>query len=383
MSLYAKLHKAPREARWIREPTTSRPARLPARRALCTCAATLCASLLASPVLGAQGLTIRGFTDVSLLGNRRLGSPASTEAASSSAFRLGQFDLYLTSNISDRLSILAETVFEYDDDAGEFVVDVERVLLGYALTNRIRVVAGKHHLPIGYWNNAYHHGEALQPTIGRPLLFRFEDNGGVLPIHSTGVLLSARDLTSRHIGFDALVSNSAGGSPDSDLASSKAVTLAVHSQVTSALQVGVSAHHDHLSAGTPSRRGGTLQDDLRQQIVGGYAAFFGSRLEAVAEVQRMRERALSGAKRRSDDRWSEGVVVYAGIRQGDLIPYFRYDELRTPATDTYLPPGRIRVAGVGARYEYSALGVLKLEIRRRQAPGRRDVEFALQAAVGF
>src|SRR5207253_1865158 len=103
---------------------------------------------------------------------------------------------------------------------------------------------------IGYWNNAYHHGEALQPTIGRPGLFEFEDGGGMLPIHATGLEVSGRDLTRAHVGYDVLVANNTGGTPVSDTHDGKSVTLNAHSQVTSALRVGASVYRDQLTPGT-------------------------------------------------------------------------------------------------------------------------------------
>jgi hypothetical protein len=52
---------------------------------------------------------------------------------------------------------------------------------GHPATN---VVVGRFHSAIGYSNTAYHHGTWLQTTTGRPLLFQFEDQGGILPIHN-------------------------------------------------------------------------------------------------------------------------------------------------------------------------------------------------------
>jgi hypothetical protein len=131
---------------------------------------------------------IHGFTDVTYL-------TGGNNTGRTSAFGLGQFDLYITSRISDRLSFLGETVFEFDDASSEFVVDVERVIVQYALTEHLRLDAGKVHTPLGYWNNAYHHGLVMQPTIERPQLVQFEDDGGPLPVHTVGVQLSATNRT--------------------------------------------------------------------------------------------------------------------------------------------------------------------------------------------
>ena len=40
---------------------------------------------------------------------------------------------------------------------------------------------------LGYWNNAFHHGRWLQITVDRPEILKFEDEGGLLPVHLVGV----------------------------------------------------------------------------------------------------------------------------------------------------------------------------------------------------
>jgi hypothetical protein len=107
------------------------------------------------------------------------------------AFALGQLDLYMAESIGSRLDVLTELVIESPDGA-EFVVDLERIQIGYVASDAFKLSAGRFHSPIGYWNTAYHHGSFLQTTIERPLFLRFEDGGGVLPVHSIGVLASSR-----------------------------------------------------------------------------------------------------------------------------------------------------------------------------------------------
>ena len=48
-------------------------------------------------------------------------------------------------------------------------------------------LAGRYHTAIGYYNTAYHHSTWLQTATGRPFLFKFEDDSGILPIHNVGV----------------------------------------------------------------------------------------------------------------------------------------------------------------------------------------------------
>jgi hypothetical protein len=138
-------------------------------------------------------LRIRGFGDISLHGD--------TQKGDTTSFSLGQLDLFVTSDVSDKFRFLSEIVFEggpdkiYGTTEGEtntFGVDVERYLLQYSHNDYFNLSAGRGHTAIGYYNTAYHHSSWLQTTTGRPFLFEFEDRGGILPVHMVGVSLSGQ-----------------------------------------------------------------------------------------------------------------------------------------------------------------------------------------------
>ena len=136
-------------------------------------------------------LRLRGFGDITLHGDTRKGN--------TTAFTLGQLNLFVTSDISEKFKFLSEIVFEggpdniYGVTRGEintFSVDVERYLIQYSYNDYLNVAAGRFHTAIGYYNTAYHHSTWFQTTTGRPLLFQFEDRGGILPVHTVGVSAS-------------------------------------------------------------------------------------------------------------------------------------------------------------------------------------------------
>ena len=101
----------------------------------------------------------------------------SDDADENGAFFLGQLDLYVAESIGPRLDVLTEVAIESPDGA-EFVIDLERIQIGYLFSDALKVSAGRFHTPLGYWNTAYHHGAFLHTTIERPLFVRFEDDGG-------------------------------------------------------------------------------------------------------------------------------------------------------------------------------------------------------------
>jgi hypothetical protein len=136
-------------------------------------------------------LRIRGFGDISLHGD--------TQKGDTTSFSLGQLDLFVTSDVSDKFKFLSEIVFEAGPNnfygvvggsENSFGVDIERYLLQYSYNDYFNISAGRGHTAIGYYNTAYHHSTWLQTTTGRPFLFDFEDHGGILPIHTVGVTAS-------------------------------------------------------------------------------------------------------------------------------------------------------------------------------------------------
>jgi hypothetical protein len=124
-------------------------------------------------------LTLRGYGDVDW--------NVSDLKGSTDSFTLGQFNLFITSRLSQRASFLAETVIEADQGTNEFGVEPERLLFNYSVNDHLNLAVGRYHTGIGYYNTAYHHSALLQTTLGRPFLFQFEDSGGILPVHNVGV----------------------------------------------------------------------------------------------------------------------------------------------------------------------------------------------------
>lgn len=343
------------------------------------------AALVAAPaLLGGQSMPshdhegmntqLKGFVDVDYRSR-------SADESQRAGFSLGQFDLYLTSRLTDRIGFIGETVFEYQDGTGEFVVDVERVIVQFQMNDHFRFQAGKMHTPIGYWNNAYHHGLAMQPTIDRPTVVRFEDDGGSLPVHTVGAQLSGRDITPLHLGFDAMVGNGLGNHASADTRNSaQAVALGLHSQVTPNLRIGVSAYHDRLAAGSDDKLGGTLVNDMSQLIAGGFVSYFGDRAEMVLEGHQVTDRAAGVSSR------SPGWFAYAGVRnRTPLVPYYLHDQLQLSATDPYFgASSKAREDALGLRWEWAANAVTKLEMRSvLRTDGTRAGEVAAQMAVGF
>src|SRR6185436_4288695 len=111
---------------------------------------------------------------------------ATNEHGVPNSFALGQFALLATSTLSDHFSVLVEVVLE-GSQTTEVVTDLERLQITYRLNDHLRVSAGRYHTAIGYYNTAFHHGAFFETATGRPRVFEFEDEGGVLPVHEVGI----------------------------------------------------------------------------------------------------------------------------------------------------------------------------------------------------
>ncbi len=321
-----------------------------------------------APAYG-QDLRLRGFSDVVF--------SASDDPDVNSAFSLGQFDLYLTSELSERMSFLGEVVFEYDDS---FVVDVERVGIRYLVSDQLNLVLGKHHTPIGAWNTAYHHGSLLQPTISRPLMFLFEDEGGVLPIHTTG--LWAWGNLANGFTYDMMVGNGIGSDPVSDNNNGKSVTLKLTHSASDRLRVGVTGYRDHISAGTPSLQSTeevpvVLPEKVTQSMVGGHLIFSEKGLEVMAEILFISNQAETATTR------TVASYAYGGYQVGALTPYLRYDRLSFEEGEPYFPFQDVEQFLVGLSRDINPFALVRVELRNNRAGGESVWGAAFQLAFAF
>jgi hypothetical protein len=296
-------------------------------------------------------------------------------------FRLGQYSFFISSQLSDRISFIGESVFEFDDG---FHVDVERVLLKYEATDYLNIIAGKHHTPIGYWNTAYHHGNAIQPTIWRPYMFRFEDEGGIFPIHSLGVLLTAENLTALGLGYGFMISNGLGSNAVLDNDNYKAITASVQIKPLEGLTLQGSAYFDRLSKGVATLRTNAngeiiqLPDEMAYRIYSGTVLYFNGPFEFIGEYASVANTLESLTTNTS------GMYVYAGYKFGDLVLYGRFDRLAYSPDEMYFQKNDLTSIVIGARYSLGPFTVLKLEYQNlnRQTTGISN-GITAQVAFGF
>jgi hypothetical protein len=308
-------------------------------------------------------LRIRGFGDVTLHGANQKGDTTS--------FSLGQLNLFVTSDISDKFKFLSEIVFEggpdnfYGEPKGTrnlFTVDVERYLVQYSHNDYFNLAAGRYHTAIGYYNTAYHHSTWLQTTTGRPLLFEFEDRGGILPIHNIGVEASGR-IPSGRLGlhYVAEVGNGrASRTPleeepvqnELDENNHKAVNFAIFARPTQVpgLQAGFSIYRDVL---TPA-----AQPAVGETILAAHVVYSLTNFEWLNEALVIRH-APQGVGHVYE---TPGFYSQISRRFGSYRPYFRYQYENASPHEPIFPDIALRAGpSAGVRFDASESVALKLQ----------------------
>lgn len=329
-------------------------------------------------------LRIRGFGDVNLHGD--------TQKGETTSFALGQLDLFVTSDVSEKFKFLSEIVFEggpdniYGITRGEpnaFSVDVERYLIQYSYNDYLNISAGRWHTAIGYYNTAYHHSTWFQTTTGRPFLFEFEDRGGILPIHTVGVSASG-SIPSGRLGLHYVAEVGNGRASRSPLSQEpvqnviddqnhKAYNLALFArpEAIRGLQVGFSAYRDLLAPANSPRIGET--------ILAAHAVFIRPQFEWLNEALVVRHSVFGTSQVFN----TPGFYSQVSKQFGSYRPYFRYQYVNAADTEPIFPDVRLRHGpSVGLRYDASESVAVKLQYDYTALRGQPAVN-ALALQVGF
>ncbi|HEX6706573.1 MAG TPA: hypothetical protein VF169_17575 [Albitalea sp.] len=333
------------------------------------------------------GLPLHGFADVGW-SQRRHAAPGER-----SGFAVGSLDFYLTPQFGTSIKTLIELNVGVEED-GETVIDLERAQIGYSFNDHLTLWGGRFHTPFGYWNMAFHHGAQIQPSILRPRMLDFEDDGGILPVHTTGLWgtgswrIGADRLTYHlYVGNGTRIANgSLDPNPAGDDNANKVAGFALGWRFGGALDglsVGV---HGLRQAVAAYDAADALQSRTRLNMLGAHALYDSDGWELIAEAYRLRDRDLAGGASHG----SHLGYLHVGHSLRDRwLPYARWEKASLDQADNYFAAqanGRSYTRRMlGMRYNLDPRAALKLEFNRTddQGIGRAVDEWRLQYAVGF
>jgi len=291
-----------------------------------------------------------------------------------SAFTLGALGIRLLGELSPSLSALAEFALETVESEGP-ISDVEQVAIRWRRGPSTFEV-GRVHTDLGFWNTAYHHGLWLQPLIERPHAVRFEDDGGIVPVHWVGANYTLQ--TTAGPGKLTLVlgvGNGRGSNLDDvrvlDDTNDAKSTLLKLKYKAGGTEVGVSAIYDVIAPEASTVRPALPNRRIHELVGNGYVVHRGDRALAIAEAYVFQHVA-------GDQSWTTlaafAVVGYAVTPW--LTPYAAIDTVGGANDDPFFTPDPMMAAQLdliegiaGVRFETSTWSALKLELRLTRPDG--------------
>ncbi len=303
------------------------------------------------------------------------------------SFGFSEQDFLITSDINDRLSFLGETVVRYDEHsiATHFSVEVERIIMKYNYKGNHNILFGKHHTPINYWNDTYHHGKLFYPTIDRPLVFI----ANIIPMHTTGIGFQGHDLGKLKFGYDVMIGNGLGSTEILDNDKAKSLTVAAHIKPAQGLRIGASYYHDNIAKGASVHYHGDDQvrhDDrviewrVDQNLFTGSVAYFGKKFEVLCESTLAVNRTDTTCYKKT-----LGSYLYAGYKVTEKItPYLRVDDVHFQNGEIFFIKDNISsiIAGIGYQINYLANLKLEYQYQHSEITGGGN-RLSAQIAIGF
>jgi hypothetical protein len=331
-------------------------------------------------ILGGPVLNIRGFFDfnfgVGSIANPLVypiidngcGTCGNPPTPPHSGFQAGEFDLFMTSKLSDHLSFLAEIVLG-PDDTNVFGPDIERYQLTYRANPYFSASAGRFHTSIGYYNTAYHHGTWFSTAEGRPIMYLFEDSGGILPVHMVGLSFTGEvPHTDETIGLHwvAEIGNGLSSNPYASESvqnfysdrNYKATNLAayIRPQLVPGLQIGGSWYHDGIN---PTQAQNPLPvAEVRQNAESGYVVYFSAAWEFMTEGVLLSNHVMGmQSSFRSPMAYTQVARAF-----GIYKPYFRYQYVRdNPQDPINLLKGTYYGPSIGMRIDFATYAAFKVQ----------------------
>jgi len=336
-----------------------------------------------------RGIQWRGFgeADYKVLDQRKteLGTDGFTPGSAGNFFT-GDFDLFLTSKLSDRASVLGEVVFE-ESDAQSYRLDLRRVLLKYDLDDHLKMSLGRYQTGIGYYNWAFRSAAWLQTTSDRPLIMEYASNGGLLPTQAVGLSVTGL-IPSGKLGLNYLAEygssdtvrpdiNGSGLLNDENDGNHVLLGFFARPDWLRGLQLGGSFFHDKISN---NHRG--LNDRYGQTIVNAYVVYIGHGLELLNEGLLIRHSELQG----SDPELFNMPAFYSQVsrRVGNFRPFLRYQYVNTNPGSVFEDVLLRHGPSFGSRYDLNDYVAFTAQLDHTLRKGQPDLNgLQLQFAFTF
>jgi hypothetical protein len=331
-----------------------------------------------SPV---RGIKLQGFGTVTFKASDanppEQGASLGFRPGSAGNFAVGDVDLFLTSQLSSRASVLSELVFS-EQNTGEFETDLERLLLKYDPGDYLNMSFGRFHTATSYYNTVFHHGLWLQTAADRPLVVEFSDHGGLLPSQAIGASITGR-VPSSSLGLNYVFEYGSAATTRPQITTPDAPEIVENNgnettfglflkpDSVPGLNIGGSLYHDRVRPNDTSVH-------IGQSIVSAHAVYTTPRFEFLNEA------FLIQHKLEETGQTFNTPAFYSLISQqfaGKWRPYFRYQYINASSSSPLFPDVALRYGpSAGLRYDFNDYVGIKAQFDhtfRRSLPSFNDM----------
>jgi len=284
-----------------------------------------------------------------------------------------------------RLRLLGE--YLWSDD----MHDMERLQVGWKLDSGTTLWLGRHHAPLGYWNTQYHHGVYLQTSISRPEIVEYDDDGGPLPSHVTGLLLEGLEAKNEH-GWRYAVSLGAGPELDKTLE-----PLDILAPDKGSHKLSATARLSYLPDAYGSNEAGVFisysripgvgasLNEVKQNVYGAFADWRWGEIRTLGAVFRLDNR-LDQSTGNTTSSFNSAYLQVEYDWQAKWTLYGRTENSAGEENNAYLAllPNFIKARNLaGVRYDITRRQSLKLEISRNHLGTDRYNQITVQWSAVF
>jgi hypothetical protein len=331
--------------------------------------------------------TLNFFGDISFGAGDPINPEDGSRLGRFPSFSLGDQTFLLRGELGKHFVATTEWAFEIGDQVG---LDVERMNVRWQ-GESFFIEAGRMHTSFGYWNNAYHHGRWLQPTIVRPRWVAFEDDDGLLPVHLVGIDAGLKLKTaSGSVNVVASIGNGRGAVVDDvrnagDFQTGKAVHASIEyvGVIWPDLRLGISGMYDRIK-GQPIGVRPALPDAPIDEWIGGvHVAYPSVPLLLIAEGYLVDHR-------HGNQEWTTyGGFGLLGYNFGPVTPYVEVERIvASGGQDPFFNPDPMNLGAsfdtveaiVGMRLDLSDWTALKAEYRYTNSLDR-DTNAVVQEGI--
>lgn len=314
------------------------------------------------------------------------------DPGSSGNFYTGDFGLFLSSNLSEKSSVLAELMFQ-EGRAQSFKTDLRRMLLRYSPNDHFRISLGRYQTGIGYYNWAFRSASWLQTAADRPLVMEFASNGGLLPTQAVGISVTG-SIPSGKLDLNYIAEygssdtvrpdiNGNGLLNDEDNGNHVNVGLFARPGWIPGFRIGGSVYHDQISDFVSLATGGgvigtqgsggnipPLSERWNQTVANAHAIYVARDVEFLNEAFLIRHAPVGGGPTFN----TPAFYSQFSKKLGPIRPYARYQYVNSsPNNVIYNDVGLRYGPSFGARFEITEYCAFKAQLDHTVRRGLPDL----------